>query len=309
MKRILIVIPLIVVLLFSGCGVKKEKANVAPPFFKVTDSETGGVVYMLGTIHVGKDNTVYPEEIYAALDESDVLAVELDLQRLDETPDEVAEAMKLLEYKEGDVRDCMGEDYDTIREALEEHFAYSENLEKYMPYVWTSMYLGQVTSECRLNSALGTDRAMLSYAKEHSKEIYEIETIMEQYSVNANTPIELQLFMLKDAVGDFRGQVEELNALYDTWKNGDFEGIEKLTDDGEIPDELKDDYKKYYDEMYTFRQEKMADYVIGALKNGEKAFVAVGALHYFASPDIIDYVEQAGYTVERIGSPLSDTEK
>lgn len=309
MKRILPVFLVISVLLFSGCSSKKEKPNVAPPFFKVTDSETGGVAYMLGTIHVGKDATIYPEEIYAALDESSVLAVELDLQRLDENPDEISEAMKLFEYAEGDARGCMGEDYDMIREALEIQFAYSENLETYMPYVWTSMYLGQVTSECRLNAGFGTDRAMLAYAKKHSKEIYEIETIMEQYTVNANTPIELQLFMLKDAVSDYRGQVEELNALYDTWKYGDFEGIEKLIDDGEIPDELKDDYKKYYDEMYTFRQEKMADYVIGALKNGEKVFVAVGALHYFAAPDIIDCLEQAGYAVERIGGPLENTDK
>lgn len=309
MKRILPVILVIFVLLFSGCSKKEEKANVAPPFFKVTDSETGGVVYMLGTIHVGKDGTIYPKEIYSALDESDVLAVELDLLRLGEDPDEVSEAMKLFKYEEGDARDCMGEDYDMIREALEIQFSYSESLDTYMPYVWMSMYLGQAVSACSLNSGFGTDRALLEYAKEHSKDIYEIETIMEQYTVNANTSIGLQIFMLKDAVSDFNRQAEELRELYDTWKNGDFEGIEKLVDDGEIPDELKDDYKKYYDEMYTFRQEKMADYVIKALKNGDKAFVAVGALHYFASPDIIDYVEQAGYTVERIGGPLEETDK
>ncbi len=305
MKRLLPVV-LAVILLISGCSIKSAESNVAPPFFKVTDSRTGGVVYMLGTIHVGMDGMVYPEEIYDALYESDVIAAELDLLRLDEDTDEVARAMRLLNCGEGGARECMGGDYEMFRKALETRSAYSESLENYMPYVWTSMYLGQAVSECGLNSAFGTDRAMLSYAKEHSKEIYEIETIEEQYRVNANTPIELQLFMLKDAVSDFDAQVNELKALYDTWKTGDFEGIEGLLDEDldVIPNELVDDYQKYYDEMYTFRQEKMADYIIDALKNGDKAFVAVGAMHYFASPDIINYVEQAGYTVERIGEPM-----
>ena len=33
-------------------------------------------------------------------------------------------------------------------------------------------------------------------------------------------------------------------------------------------------------------------------KGREKVFVAVGTLHYFASPDIIDFLTESGYTVE-----------
>jgi len=68
---------------------------------------------------------------------------------------------------------------------------------------------------------------------------------------------------------------------------------------GRIPDEIAEDYKKYYSEMYEKRQEKMAEYVVKALKNGEKVFVVVGAAHYFAAPDILDFIEKAGYSVEK----------
>ncbi len=59
MKRLFSVILLCAVMLFSGCG--KPENMVTPPFFKVVDKETGGVVYMLGTMHVGTENAVYSE--------------------------------------------------------------------------------------------------------------------------------------------------------------------------------------------------------------------------------------------------------
>ena len=278
------------------------KSNrVNPPFYKVTDESTGGVVYMLGTIHVGLDYTHYPRKIYKALDESDTLAVELDLLRLDEDDREIMREMGVFVLTDQSAQDYMGKEYAEIKAAMEKYGVYSDVLEMYVPYIWTSQLLGKVTTECGYESKYGTDRAMLTYAKEHSKNIYEIETVNQQYAVNAAASKELQIYMLKDALNDYDAQIESMRDLYKAWKNGDSKMLGGLLDESGTPDEIKDDYKEYYDNMYTHRQEKMADYVIGCLKNGEKSFVAVGALHYFAEPDIIDYVEQAGYTVQQIG--------
>lgn len=278
------------------------KSNrVNPPFYRVTDESTGGVVYMLGTIHVGLNYTHYPQNIYKALNESDTLAVELDLQRLDDDYAEIMNEMKIFIFNEGNAQSYLGEDYEELKSAMESYGVYFSGLDVYVPYIWTSQYLGKITAECGYESKYGTDRAMLTYAKEHSKNIYEIETVGQQYAVNAGASKELQIYMLKEALNDHDGQVEYMHMLYKAWKKGDSNVLSGLLDDGGTPDDLINDYMEYYDNMYTHRQEKMADYVINCLKKGEKTFVAVGALHYFAEPDIIDYVEQAGYTVEQIG--------
>ena len=299
MKRLFAVILICAVMLLSGCG--RPENEVTPPFFKVVDKEMGGVVYMLGTMHVGTEEAVYPDKVYAALDESDVLAVELDLQALEANTAELAGAMQIMMLQGCTAAEYIGEDYAEIREWFIEKGLYNLVYDYYIPAVWSSMMTTKLAEDAGYKSELGTDRMLLTYAKEHNKEIYEIESAAEQYQINANEGKELQIYMLLETVRtDYDVQIQQLNDLYSAWASGDIPALKDMLSADEPPEELAEQYEQFYFEMYENRQQKMANYVIDALKNGEKAFVAVGALHYAATPDIIDYVEQAGYTVERI---------
>lgn len=287
-------------MLFSGCG--RPKNEVRPPFFKVVDKETGGVVYMLGTMHVGTEDAVYSDKVYKALDESDTLAVELDLQELETNTAELAEAMQLMMLNGMTAKEYIGEDYAEIRDWFIDKGLYNMVYDYYIPAVWSSMLSNKLADDAGFSSDFGTDRLLLTYAKEHNKEIYEIESAEEQYQINANEGKELQIYMLTETVRtDYDIQVQQMKDLYSVWANGDITGMEELLSADEPPEELAEQYDRFYFEMYENRQEKMAKYVTDTLKNGGKAFVAVGALHYAASPDIIDFIEQAGYTVEKIG--------
>lgn len=286
-------------MLFSGCG--KPENEVDPPFFKVADKETGGVVYMLGTMHVGTEETVYPDKIYKALDDSDVLAVELDLQRLEADTEELTAAMQLMMLKGTTAAAYIGEDYTEIRDWFVEKGLYNWSFNYYIPAVWSSMLSTKIAEDAGLSTELGTDRMLLTYAKEHDKDIYEIETAAEQYQINANEGKELQIYMLLETVRtDYDVQIQQMKELYSVWANGSITELENILASDNPPEELAEQYDRFYFEMYENRQQKMADYVIGELENGKKTFVAVGALHYAAEPDIIDFLEQAGYTVERI---------
>lgn len=300
MKRLFSVILLFAVMLFSGCG--RPENEVRPPFFKVVDKETGGVVYMLGTIHVGTEDAVYSDKVYKALDESDTLAVELDLQELEANTAELAEAMQLMMLNGMTAKEYIGEDYAEIRDWFIDKGLYNMVYDYYIPAVWSSMLSNKLADDAGFSSDFGTDRLLLTYAKEHNKEIYEIESAAEQYQINANEGKELQIYMLTETVRtDYDIQVQQMKDLYSVWANGDITGMEELLSADEPPEELAEQYDRFYFEMYENRQEKMAKYVTDTLKNGGKAFVAVGALHYAAAPDIIDFIEQAGYTVEKIG--------
>ncbi|MBD5129263.1 MAG: TraB/GumN family protein [Ruminococcaceae bacterium] len=299
MKRLFAVILICAVMLFSGCG--RAENEITPPFFKVTDKETGGVVYMLGTMHVGTEDAVYPDKVYKALDESDVLAVELDVQELEANTAELTSAMQVMMLKGCTAEEYIGEDYKEIRKWFVEKGLYNMVYDYYIPAVWSSMAATMLAEDAGYKSELGTDRTMLTYAKEHNKEIYEIESAAEQYQVNANEGKELQIYALLETVRtDYDEQIQQMKDLYTAWANGDISALEDMLAVDEPPEELAEQYKQYIFEMYENRQQKMAEYVTDTLKNGGKAFVAVGAMHYAATPDIIDFVEQAGYNVEKI---------
>ena len=302
MKRLFSVIIICAVMLFSGCGRSENSENtVTPPFFKAVDKETGGVVYMLGTMHVGTEGAVYPDEVYKALDESDILAVELDVQELEANAAELTEAMQIMMLKGCTAEEYIGEDYAEVRKWFVEKGLYNMVYDYYIPAVWSSMLSTKLAEDAGYKSELGTDRVLLTYAKEHNKEIYEIESAAEQYQVNANEGRELQVYMLVEAVRtDYDVQIQQMNDLYSAWASGDITALEDMLAADEPPEELAEQYDRFCFEMYENRQKKMAEYVTDSLKNGDKAFVAVGAMHYAAAPDIIDYVEQAGYTVNKI---------
>lgn len=294
------ILTICVIILFSGCHSETEN-EVSPPFFKAFDEQTGGTVYMLGTIHVGAPNTVYPDAVYAALDECGTLAVEVDLQELDRDRAQLDSAMKLLECPDGTAADLLGGDYAEIRRFFRSKKIYSANLERYIPAMWSAVLSSKIAADCGYSAEFGTDRAMLSYAKKHNKQIFELETAAEQYQINADESPALRTYTLKMSVQtDYELQKEEMRELYRAWSESDFDALEQMIAEDEVPAELLSDYGDYYAEMYENRQKKMADYMISCLKSGEKVFAAVGAMHYFASPDIIDFLEDAGYKVTRV---------
>lgn len=305
MKKIISVLTVGVLLLFSGCKSKPKAIELNPPFFKVTDESTGAVVYMLGSMHIGKPDAVYSEELYAALDECDTLAVEVDIQELENNMLEAAQAMSVMLCPFGtSVKNYMGEDYDKVIEKFREKGLYNFAYEQYIPDLWSSLWTNQAAIDCGYDTSCGTDLLMLTYAKEHGKKIDEIETAKEQYQISADTPAEFQMYSLNATLDLTQEEMQEqFDTLYNAWGSGDIEALKALAEEEEgeeLTPQIKEYYEKYYDMMYTARQRKMADYVENKLKSGGKTFVVVGAMHYAAPPSILDNLAEDGYTVETL---------
>lgn len=299
MKAIKRFFPILVVLIITLSGCKSSENRVSPPFFTVTDEQTGGVVYLLGTMHVGLPNTVYPDEVFTALDECGTLAVELDIQALESDREELSKTMELL--KCDSTEELIGGDYAEIKDFFVKKRIYNANLNGYIPAVWSSTLANKIAADCGYSSEYGTDRALLTYAKKHGITIHEIESAAEQYSMNASEPRELQCYLLKSAVEtDYELQKEQMKELYRVWSTTDSAVLEQMLAEESVPEELSEQYAEYYAAMYTLRQRKMANYVLETLREGKKSFIAVGAMHYYATPDIIDFLEDEGYTVTKM---------
>lgn len=303
MKKIIsltLISAIFAVTLLSGCSAAPEN-KVAPPFFMITDPESGKSAFLLGTMHVGLANTVYPDEIYTALGDSDALAVEVDLFALEADQKRLSDAMSLLECQNETARDFMGGDYDEIKQFFQERRLYNAAYDHYIPAMWSAQLSNKLAADCGYKSRYGTDRAMLSYAKQNSIEIAEIETVEEQYSMNAAEPRELQTFMLlESARTDYEEQKRLLRELYSAWSTNDGAAFKAMLAAEDVPGELADEYAEYYDAMYTNRQRKMADYIDTAIKSGNMVFAAVGAMHCYAEPSILDFLSEKGYIISNV---------
>ena len=279
----------------GGCeGFTEQSEPVTPPFFTIRDENTGGVVYMLGTMHVAENGVRYSEEIYEAIDECDTVAVEVDLIALNKNQNAVNKAMTLLECKSGTTADILGDDYGKIKAFFLEKGLYNAAYDRYLPTVWSSMLSNKIAFDCGYYAENGTDRAVIEYAMKKNKNIYEFESIYEQYTMNSEESPALQAFVLKDAAEtDYEDQLSAMRELYKAWSEGDIPALEKMLESDSIPEELSDDYADYYTAMYTDRQKKMAEKISEWLDSGEKVFVAVGAMHFAATPDILDFLEES----------------
>ncbi len=283
---------------FSGCQ-NAEKNYVNPPFFTVKDESTGGEVYMLGSMHVGLPNTVYPDEIYDALNRCNALACEVDVIRFGEDRAEINEAMKVFECNSA--AELMGEDYDEIKRVFVEKGLYNANYERYIPAMWSITLTQKAARDSGYSSNYGTEHEFLNYAKKNNISIIELETATEQYQINAGQSPALQLYSLKSTVEmPYETLKSQNTALYNAWRENNRLSLEIMLSPSGVPEELAEDFASYYSEMYEKRQRKMADFVIKSLKNGEKIFLMVGAAHFYASPDILDYLEDAGYSAETV---------
>ena len=299
MRRILAFCTIFLILFtFSGCQ-SAEKNYVNPPFFTVKDESTGGEVYMLGSMHVGLQNTVYPEEIYDALNRCSALACEVDVIRLNEDRAEINEAMKVFECESA--AELMGEDYAEIKRVFVEKGLYNANFEKYIPAMWSIAFTQKASSDSGYSSNYSTEREFLSYAKQKNIAIIELETAAEQYQINAGQSPALQLYSLKSSVNlPYETLKAQNTALYNAWRENNVLLFETMLSPSGVPEEFAEDFADYYSEMYEKRQRKMADFVIKSLQNGEKIFLMVGAAHFYAKPDILDFLGEAGYLTENV---------
>ncbi len=289
-----------------------EEGCVTPPFWVVSDEETGAQVFLMGSMHAGKEDAKYPEYVLNALRSSSYIAPEMDtaafvgdipLQR------KCAEYMRL---KSGTAEDCIGDEYGAVREFFEQKGIYQDGMDGMIPYYWASAASGLVLEAAGLDSAFGSETILLNMARSEGKQIREIEGGEAQYKVLGDIPMSVQLDLLRECADEesIKLQAESSIELYEAWSGFDSEYISGLSvydaDNTENAGNTED-WQSYYDMMYTDRQELMTRFITDSLQAGERGFVFVGAMHFYAEPSIITLLEQSGYTAKEIRPERSES--
>lgn len=290
-------------LLLFGCADSAEQSTeLAPPFWLAEDADTGGRLYLLGSMHVGREDTHYPDYVMDAYEESTTIAAEIDTTVVDEA---AYEAAKHLYCPEGTTtRDMFGEHYDEAAAFFKRMGLYSSGMDRLIPYFWGSSLTVAAAEDIGLYSEYGTEEHFLTLAHKDEKDILELESYDEQYRMMSEIPLSVQVQSVMTAVGteQYKKLTEDTLALYEAWSVFDeaaLEALDKTVYNG-ITDELSEDYAVFMDEMYFSRQEHMADSAVQLLQSGGTSFMLVGAAHFYIEQDILTLLEEKGYHMTEI---------
>ncbi len=292
-----------------------EPEKKATPLLYEVTAPNGAKMYLLGTIHVADARAAYlPDELYAALDEADVLAVEVDPNTFEDKILADDKLMTMLQesyyYQDGTtIKDHVSEEiYEygvTAMKIAGEYFSHSDMMR---PSLWSSTldYFLMDTSMV-LNSFKGIDERLLKIAKESGKTIRDIETVEGRLSMELSYPEKAHELLLESSLSFYRAEVvADCFEMYELWCEGDEKKLmEYLREEEEYSEDVTEEeiaaYEEYNRIMVTDRDAIMIDAAKKYLENTEEVvFYAVGMAHVLGETGLVDALREAGYTVTAV---------
>ena len=284
-----------------------KTTDINPPLWKVTDTESGNSIYLLGTLHVLPSNVSdYPEQLKEIYKNCDSIAVEYDTVALME------DASAMLEFQQGflcsdgtTIKDHISEEtYKKLTDYFNKIGSYNSMLDQYN----AGFFLNQLNSILLMRlenlELSGTDTHFMEIAKDDNKEVISIETLDTQAKALSAYSDGLADYLLSgtlDDIDNIEEYAEYIAELYELWANGSGDIMFDMDMDiDEIPEELKGDYDEYKKTMLDDRNKGMADKAEELLKEGKNCLFMVGALHYSEDVGVDNLLEAKGYKVEKI---------
>lgn len=290
-----------------------KKEEITPLMYKVTKEGSDNVMYLFGSMHIVNFNDFdMPKYVMDAYNESDYLAVELDINKYMENK-EIVQLLALdMIYQDGTtIKNHLDEElYNKLINFLKEKKLYSQAYESFKPYAIQSLLTSKIATDAGLKKNDGIDSYMLSLAKKENKEILEIETFEEQWKLTNNAPDKYYELSLISIIENYDKSVENEKELYSAWKKGEPEFLENLLKDEDVTEEYIAKYKltsndikmleEYSKELITNRNVKMKNKFNDYFNDNKKVFYMVGAGHLVGEDGIASLLENEGYTVTRV---------
>lgn len=256
--------------------------------WKVSGNDLAEPSFVFGTMHIlCEADFKFPEKLQSALDEVDVLVLELDPT----DPDLAAEMQQLAlnPDMQNIYKDIDEADYALLNGVLLS--AYGAGLEQMgilKPMVISTMITMAVLFPCE--SKVSIDGVLAQKAKEAAMEIHSLETAAFQMALFDQVPMEVQI-------------EDMLNTLSDEGK-AEFEVLKRayLTEDVAAMDAAMadSDMMKAYGPVLLSKRNQAWMEVLPDLFQKQSNLVAVGAGHLTGEDGLLELLKDAGYKVEPV---------
>lgn len=277
----------------SACAkTEAPSKSVDPALWVVRDTDT--TIYLFGTIHVLKPETVwFDDEVKAAFDRSHELVLEMippppeEMAKLLQTTALNTSAPPFTQAMDPKSRAALAAAGDKLGQPI-------SMLEKFDPW-WVAIQLsmGQVTAMGYDGSA-GPEEVLANAAKQQGKWTYGLETAAFQFSIFDSMPLKDQIVYLNDTVKQLPKENTDFAKLMAAWEKGDDKQIAKLMNDSE---EMNPALK---DALIYKRNANWATWVKQRMAKPGAVFIAVGVGHLSGSRSVIDDLARMGLKPARV---------
>lgn len=279
------------------CGAMLQaSAGEACFLWKVT--KDGKTAYLMGSIHMATAD-MYPlaPEIEAAFAESKALAVEADIEKVDQVQLQMTVMQKGL-YKGGDTlsKKLPKETVDALDAHLKKDGQSVAAMEIMKPWLVGLTISMMEFKKMGFKEELGIDKHFLDAARD-KKKILELESAQFQIDLLSGFSDDQQEKFLRYSLAEVGRMKEQMTEMVASWKKGDSAALHKAAVKGnEKYPGIEDVMKKLIDD----RNVKMVEKVEGYLASGETTFVVAGALHMTGDMGLVSLMKKKGYTVEQV---------
>ncbi len=268
----------------------------ALPLWELTG--TSNRIMVLGSIHFlrAADYPLAPA-IRSALDQADIVLMEIDMDDLDPAASAVTIAAMARDGKGRTLPELLGAQ--AWKAASAEARGLGLDLEPMTPF--EPWYAAVVITQMRLaqlgfDPSLGVESRMASDAQRQGKEIRGLETLESQLGVLDTLSADAQREFLQrtlEEAGEIGDMADELIAA---WKSGDVRAL-----DADMLASVREQPEAYR-ALIVRRNEHFAD-AIGDLVGGRKNYlVVIGTLHLVGPDSVLRMLERDGIRSRQIGA-------
>jgi uncharacterized protein YbaP (TraB family) len=256
--------------------------------------------YLFGTIHVGTP-AFFPleTEVTRALAHAGKLVVEIDIRNSE--PFQQALKKHGLYAAGGRIDQRLSaESLRRLRLALEKFGIPFENIAHMKPWLVANMLIAFDLERQGYQRSDGIEYFLLSFAKEQTKTVQELESAEYQLSLYDGMPEAEQEQYLRENLAeiDDGNALKKAQALIDAWASANGKAFDDLLQ--ESLNEKTISSKFMHRVLLDKRNPEMAEKIEVLLKNEESTFVGVGLLHLIGETGLPTLLRQRGYEVEKL---------
>lgn len=269
------------------------QASTKTLLFKI-EGKNGQQAWLLGSVHAATDAT-YPLDprLEKAFDASKVLAVEVDIEKLDAQKVMQVTLAKAAFTDGRTLSQVISPETKKAFEAAAKSLGIGpEAFEPFQPWFAAVSLASVAVQKSGYDTEKGIDRHFLK--KAGKRKVVELESLEQQIGLFAGFTIPEQDLLLRHALADVDVMGKEIGHMLDAWQRGDLAMLEKILTESvrEHPE-----VKPVMDAVIGKRNRTMAAGIEKLLATKEVEFVVVGAGHVVGADGIVELLRKRGFTV------------
>lgn len=271
------------------------QAAPARNFLWKATSKSGGVLYLVGSVHLlAKDSYPLSPALEAAFKDSDLLVEEADLGEMGANAQMTFLSRGMLPSTTSLDKVLSPATYALLTKRVAAVGIPIEPLKLLKPWMVAQMLEVMEWQKAGFDPELGLDKYFYDQAQSAGKKVEGLETLEFQVSLFDSMTMAEQDHLLSETLKEIDTEQANMSRLMDAWKAGDAPTVERI-----VLSALRQE-PQLYQRLLVDRNKAWVPKLEALFARKGRAFVVVGAAHLVGPDGLIAMLRAKGYSVDQL---------